>query len=389
MFRSRGFSNLVLSVSVLCLGAVPAAAQDGDSNAFGEEVDLTVVGAASVTSGPLPVAAGSGPADYTDSDTAASASVTLLAVEVLSTGVLDVNASGAFGAPSTVDADATVDGVDIDLFGVFTLAATEVAALAEVTGTCGQTLAPSGDSVLTGITASSTIGTVVGVSANPAPNTEILNVPGLRVVLNEQFFAGDGLGMQRIVVNAIHVYANDLQIAGLPGPLTGEIVISHAEANLDCSESDTQADLELTISDDPDPVMVGDNFTKTLEVFNAGPDTATDLVLQDFLPSGVSFVSASSPSFTCSEAGGTVTCTLASLAANQTATVQIVVTAEAEGTLVNTATVSSAVSDPDPSDNSATEATTALALVPAMRGELLAILGLLLAGVAARLLRRG
>ena len=64
----------------------------------------------------------------------------------------------------------------------------------------------------------------------------------------------------------------------------------------------------------------------------------------------MSFVSASNG---CTEAAGTVTCDLGSVADGATAGATITVTATANGTQVNTATVASDNPDPDPSDNPA------------------------------------
>ena len=45
-----------------------------------------------------------------------------------------------------------------------------------------------------------------------------------------------------------------------------------------------------------------------------GPDTATNVVVKDVLPAGVTFISASSTKGSCSNAAGTVTCAIGTLA---------------------------------------------------------------------------
>ena len=52
------------------------------------------------------------------------------------------------------------------------------------------------------------------------------------------------------------------------------------------------ADLSLTKSDSPDPVQAGELLTYSLGVHNAGPQSATGVVLTDTLPGGVTFDSA-------------------------------------------------------------------------------------------------
>ncbi|MEA2218861.1 MAG: hypothetical protein QOJ35_1487 [Solirubrobacteraceae bacterium] len=89
-------------------------------------------------------------------------------------------------------------------------------------------------------------------------------------------------------------------------------------------------------------------LTYTLTATNDGPSAATNVVVGDPLPAGVSFVSASAG---CVNAAGTVTCALGTIADGASASATITVTATANGTRVNTATVASDNPDPDPSDN--------------------------------------
>jgi hypothetical protein len=78
----------------------------------------------------------------------------------------------------------------------------------------------------------------------------------------------------------------------------------------------------------------------------------------DNLPAGVTFDSATPSQGTCSESSGTVTCALGTLGSGESATVDIVVYPQSEGSPTNTASVSSSVSDPSSADNTATADTT-------------------------------
>ncbi|MFL5737671.1 MAG: hypothetical protein ACJ76P_10065 [Actinomycetota bacterium] len=120
----------------------------------------------------------------------------------------------------------------------------------------------------------------------------------------------------------------------------------------------TSADLSITKSDAPDPVVAGNPLTYTLNVANAGPSDATNVVVSDPLPGGVSYSSATPSQGSCSQAAGTVTCSLGTVSASGTASISIVVTAGASGPLSNTATVSSDVSDPSNANNISTASTT-------------------------------
>jgi uncharacterized repeat protein (TIGR01451 family) len=129
-----------------------------------------------------------------------------------------------------------------------------------------------------------------------------------------------------------------------------------ASASVDVVAS---ADLSLTKSSSPNPAIAGQQVTYALTAANAGPDAALAPVIVDRLPAGSTFQGASSGCTFDPGTGpaGTVTCTLADLAAGGSATVQVVVLAPA-GSLVNSATVSSATADPDATNNGAAAATT-------------------------------
>jgi uncharacterized repeat protein (TIGR01451 family) len=120
-----------------------------------------------------------------------------------------------------------------------------------------------------------------------------------------------------------------------------------------------RADLSITKVDEPDPVATGATLTYTITVANAGPSDATSLTMTDTLPANVGFVSADGTGWTCVRTGVTVTCTRASLAVATAPDITIVVTAPlTNGTISNTATISSAVTDPVPGNNTDTEQTT-------------------------------
>jgi uncharacterized repeat protein (TIGR01451 family) len=126
-----------------------------------------------------------------------------------------------------------------------------------------------------------------------------------------------------------------------------------------------QADLSVTKTDSPDPVVARSNLTYTVTVTNDGPATATGVTLVDRLPDAV-FVSATSSQGTCVRQGkgrrdGDLVCDLGTLAPGASATVTIVVTPSRDGTITNTATVRANEPDADRADNTATETTTVVA----------------------------
>jgi uncharacterized repeat protein (TIGR01451 family) len=97
-------------------------------------------------------------------------------------------------------------------------------------------------------------------------------------------------------------------------------------------------DLRVTQVDSPDPVRVGDKVTYTVTVANKGPEIATNVVLTDLLPATATLISAVPSTGSCSGTA-TITCALGSLANGASATVVIVATTTAKGTLNNDVSV--------------------------------------------------
>jgi uncharacterized repeat protein (TIGR01451 family) len=121
------------------------------------------------------------------------------------------------------------------------------------------------------------------------------------------------------------------------------------------------ADLGITKTDLPDPVVAGNNVTYTLTVTNLGPSDAAGVLVTDTLPGSVTFVSATPSQGSCAQAAGVVTCPLGTIANGGTATITIVVTTTIDGLITDTAVVSSSTPDPAPANNTASQSTTVTA----------------------------
>lgn len=135
----------------------------------------------------------------------------------------------------------------------------------------------------------------------------------------------------------------------------------------------TSADLSITKTASPNPVVVGQNLTYVLTVNNAGPDAATDVHVRDALanllnPGGLVSAAVTTGSGTCNPAGPangdvTVDCTIPTLASGATAVVTIVVkpgnTGSTDLTRTNSATVhSNDVGDPNRGNNTSNTTST-------------------------------
>jgi uncharacterized repeat protein (TIGR01451 family) len=119
------------------------------------------------------------------------------------------------------------------------------------------------------------------------------------------------------------------------------------------------ADLQITKTDEPDPVAAGDVLSYTIEIINNGPFNAEGVKVIDILSENVTYQSATPSKGMISELSGNVTWDVGNLAASDNATLTINVTAPEEpGIIFNTANVSSLTGDPLPANNSASENTT-------------------------------
>lgn len=152
-----------------------------------------------------------------------------------------------------------------------------------------------------------------------------------------------GLGTVFSIGRPVVAQAQDLQSGALPAPLF-----------------QADADLSITKSDSPDPVIAGSTLIYNLQVANNGISNTTSVLVTDTLPAGVSFVTSVPP---CLEANGVVTCDLGSMISGASADVTItaVVNSSVLGTITNTAVVGGDVIDPTPANNSASVTTNVIA----------------------------
>ena len=126
------------------------------------------------------------------------------------------------------------------------------------------------------------------------------------------------------------------------------------------------ADLNVTLSRDPDALVAGRTASWTAKVVNQGPFDARDANVVVTLPEGLSGVTVTPPAgVTCARDALTVTCSLGDLAVD--ASVEIVIAGDVGRdrgghALPIAARVSSDRSDPDPSDDEATQSPVAEAI---------------------------
>lgn len=207
------------------------------------------------------------------------------------------------------------------------------------------------------------------------------------------------------------VEANETFVMNLSAPTNATIAAGQGTGTI--SNDDASADLSISVTDSPDPVTAGQNLTYVVTLTNAGPNNADGASFSLPLAGGTTFVSIAAPGgWNCTTpaigANGTVGCndgtsmrpTSASAAKMAVGTAQFTIVANvdsgvAAGTVLTTNLTSSATtSDPNGANNATNAATTVAAAfvpstpVPMLDRRMLAVLTLLLLGMAATMLRR-
>jgi uncharacterized repeat protein (TIGR01451 family) len=139
-------------------------------------------------------------------------------------------------------------------------------------------------------------------------------------------------------------------------------VTDPAPANNSATDTTTltpEADLSITKTDGPDPILAGSTLLYTVTVTNNGPSPAQGVVVTDTLPAGVTLVATSG---CLGDPAGVPTCTLGDIPALNSAqfTIEVTVDIGTSGTITNTADVSSSTPDPNIGNNTASALTTLL-----------------------------
>jgi len=114
------------------------------------------------------------------------------------------------------------------------------------------------------------------------------------------------------------------------------------------------ANLSITKTTASATAATGSTVSYSLTVTNSGPEAAGNVVVNDTLPAGLSFVSATPSQGSCNAASPLV-CNLGTLLVSGSATITIQARLTGTtGTIINSATVQAAVDDPVPGNNAST-----------------------------------
>jgi len=137
---------------------------------------------------------------------------------------------------------------------------------------------------------------------------------------------------------------------------TGTVTTSNDGSGQSSASTCVQAlvDLSITKSGSPASQTLGDgNITWTMVVTNNGPSTDTGVKITDPMPTGNTFVSATTTQGTCT-GGAILTCDIGTMAAGAQVTITLVTTPSAAGTQTNTVAVSGDRPETNTANNQAT-----------------------------------
>jgi uncharacterized repeat protein (TIGR01451 family) len=123
-------------------------------------------------------------------------------------------------------------------------------------------------------------------------------------------------------------------------------------------------DLAITKSGSPAQQTLGNgNITWTIVVTNNGPDAATGVKITDPMPTGNTFVSATTTKGTCT-GGAVLNCTIGDMAAGEQVTITLITTPSAAGPQTNVVAVSGDKPESNTSNNQATATVQVLPFTP-------------------------
>lgn len=235
-------------VTFAALGTPAKAVETVFASSYDLSIDLQLLGLVGVSAGPFSSVSGAAPESFALSDSAASVDQTLgLGVlgligvrERISTGLMIARAGSIFPIYPNGQARATVNELELALetvlFGlignVLTLESGTIESRSSVDGRGSLTAA--GSSTIEGLVFSSDLIGAFNIDAtafvNPAPNTVLLDLLGVRITLNEQITTGNGVDEIILTTNAIHIAFNNFAIA--TGLLTGDIIVASSMAGI-------------------------------------------------------------------------------------------------------------------------------------------------------------
>jgi uncharacterized repeat protein (TIGR01451 family) len=154
---------------------------------------------------------------------------------------------------------------------------------------------------------------------------------------------------------------NSIQATVPAGAQTGPIKVTAPAGSFTTSTNfvpDYQSDLQVTITDAPDPVRVGSNLVYTIYVQNNGPDSAPNVLVSNYLPATVVLKGAGQSQGTISTNGNVIVASMGTIGYLGVATMALTVTPTNAGLIYDSVNGVSGYVDPVGSNSVASAITT-------------------------------
>jgi len=278
--------------------------------------------------------------------------------------------SSAISDPNSANNSATAADVvalatQADLVTTNSAAPTSVAAGSNVTYT--QSVTNSGPAAATGVTFTQTTPPNTNFQSITAPAGWTCTTPAVGAAGTITCTDGSNLALNTPANFTLVLQVNAGTTSGTNIAETAMATATNIVPNLTGNSATASvivanansADMAIVKTATPSPTVAdGDTLTYSLAVTNNGPASATNVTVTDALPANVTYLSVSTTVGTCSEADGTVSCLLGTMANAGTATITIVTLAGAPGMASNTANVTADQTDPNSANNSSTQVET-------------------------------
>lgn len=243
------YTAAATAASVLALTAIPASAAVTmvSSSARGVYVDLSIGTIVGATIGPIAAVSGTAPAPYDLNATVLSldqsldlgTGITGLLSQTLSTGVITSDAESPFPVDDSGRGYSNIEDLSLGLatqllfLPPVNVLALGLSSITSETVFNGTSLV--GNSELLGLTLTALILPIDidgSLFVNPDPNTVLIDLLGLRVVLNEQIYTSNTVGItttESLVTTALRITYSDFLIGGRL--LNGDIYLAQSEAS--------------------------------------------------------------------------------------------------------------------------------------------------------------
>jgi len=244
-FKAKAYAMCAIFAAGSALPA--SAATTISSSAYGISANLSVLGLVNANLGPVGAVAGSAPPAYDKSGSVVSVNqnLSLLATGLLNagehigTGLVTTTASSPYPAIASGNASATIDGLStalttqVLLAPVLTLLGVSANTIQSTSGvSAAGGLNAFGTSTIEGLTVTGlSLGLLRidgGLFINPDPNTVLVDILGLRIVLNEQVLGGNGVTDLSLATNALHISFDNFALG--TGLLSGDVIVGHSQA---------------------------------------------------------------------------------------------------------------------------------------------------------------